>query len=259
MSNLLRCALPLILVLFSAHTRAAEIWIGDNLGSLGTVDTATGQVNIIGQMGVTMLDIAFDSSENLWGLGGFSGTQLYQINKTNATTTLVGSLGVNTNSLVFGLDGTLYTANTSLYSINTTTGLASLIGSGGGSYISGGDLAFLNGQFFLSAGAGTSNNLILLDPKTGAGSLVGSMAFPDVHGLSTDGIDLFGASRSVILTIDPLTGVGTQILDYSGQGLVSAFGSAILTESVSSVPVPAAVWLFGSALGLLGWMRRKTA
>jgi hypothetical protein len=29
------------------------------------------------------------------------------------------------------------------------------------------------------------------------------------------------------------------------------------TFSVSAVPVPAAVWLFGSALGLLGWMRRK--
>jgi hypothetical protein len=28
---------------------------------------------------------------------------------------------------------------------------------------------------------------------------------------------------------------------------------------VSQVPVPAAVWLFGSALGLLGWMRRKAA
>jgi len=28
---------------------------------------------------------------------------------------------------------------------------------------------------------------------------------------------------------------------------------------VAPVPVPAAVWLFGSALGLLGWMRRKAA
>jgi hypothetical protein len=36
------------------------------------------------------------------------------------------------------------------------------------------------------------------------------------------------------------------------------YDSASLT-SLSSVPVPAAAWLFGSALGLLGWMRRKAA
>ena len=28
---------------------------------------------------------------------------------------------------------------------------------------------------------------------------------------------------------------------------------------VSVVPVPGAVWLFGSAIGLLGWARRKSA
>jgi hypothetical protein len=37
-------------------------------------------------------------------------------------------------------------------------------------------------------------------------------------------------------------------------------GTAIgLTIDLSPVPVPAAAWLFGSALGLLGWMRRKTS
>lgn len=35
------------------------------------------------------------------------------------------------------------------------------------------------------------------------------------------------------------------------------FAWAVRPGDVSVVPVPAAVWLFASALGLLGWMRRK--
>jgi hypothetical protein len=35
-------------------------------------------------------------------------------------------------------------------------------------------------------------------------------------------------------------------------------GSESIGGVVTPVPVPAAVWLFGSALGLLGWMRHKT-
>ena len=36
-------------------------------------------------------------------------------------------------------------------------------------------------------------------------------------------------------------------------------GELEVVYTYNVVPVPAAVWLFGSALGLLGWMRRKTA
>jgi hypothetical protein len=32
---------------------------------------------------------------------------------------------------------------------------------------------------------------------------------------------------------------------------------ARLVINPSIIPIPAAVWLFGSALGLLGWMRRE--
>ena len=32
---------------------------------------------------------------------------------------------------------------------------------------------------------------------------------------------------------------------------------AIVSGNVSAVPIPAAVWLFGSGLGLLGWFRKK--
>ncbi len=30
-----------------------------------------------------------------------------------------------------------------------------------------------------------------------------------------------------------------------------------LQVTAAVVPIPAAVWLFGSALGVMGWMRRK--
>jgi hypothetical protein len=36
-------------------------------------------------------------------------------------------------------------------------------------------------------------------------------------------------------------------------------GNAVLSLNVTAVPIPAAVWLFSSALGGLGWMRRRRA
>jgi hypothetical protein len=34
---------------------------------------------------------------------------------------------------------------------------------------------------------------------------------------------------------------------------------AVRDGDIGVVPIPAAVWLFGSALGVMGWMRRKAA
>ena len=52
---------------------------------------------------------------------------------------------------------------------------------------------------------------------------------------------------------DALNELGLIEFDASG---VDA-GMALVVADASVVPVPAAVWLFGSALGLLGWIRRR--
>lgn len=40
---------------------------------------------------------------------------------------------------------------------------------------------------------------------------------------------------------------------------VKLASASLSLDSIQVVPIPAAVWLFGSALGLLGWMRRTAA
>jgi hypothetical protein len=54
------------------------------------------------------------------------------------------------------------------------------------------------------------------------------------------------------------------LADWNGTTLVfhnttSAGAGLAYDITFTAVPIPAAAWLFGSALGLLGWMRRKAA
>src|SRR5262245_19195806 len=151
-------------VLNTASASAGPIMhVHDAAGVLGTLDVATGTVTVIGNMGVTMTDIAFDPAGNLFGL---SFSSLYSINPTTAAVTLIGDHGIlGGNALVFASNGTLYGAGfqtTNLFTINPSTGVSSVVGNMG--FSSGGDLAFNGGNFFL---ASTSTQLIQVNPSTG--------------------------------------------------------------------------------------------
>jgi hypothetical protein len=54
------------------------------------------------------------------------------------------------------------------------------------------------------------------------------------------------------------TGTGGQLILSNGINIASA-GTHYMTFQAAVVPVPAAVWLFGSAIGLLGVARRRAA
>jgi hypothetical protein len=204
-------------------------------------------------MGVTMTDIAFDPSGNLYGITFGS---LYKINPTNASASFIGNLNTSANSLVFDISGTLYTANSSLYTVNTATGATTLVGSGGGSYSSSGDLAFIGGNLYLSSSPG--DKLVKINTSNGSGALVGNIGFSSVFGLaSPNGTDLYGLAETNVLKIDPVTGVGSIAVNYGGHGLGAAFGSAFLSEAVPQVPIPGAVWLFGTGL-IAFWGRLKS-
>ena len=75
-----------------------------------------------------------------------------------------------------------------------------------------------------------------------------------VFGLSTDDYAWFG-----ITLAGPLSNSGGNVQIQTGPCQTSCEypGRDVISGSVSAVPVPAAVWLFGSALAGLGWMRHK--
>jgi len=72
-------------------------------------------------------------------------------------------------------------------------------------------------------------------------------------------IDTQGDWR-VLYSQDPVNQIKPSQVDY-GSGGQGYFRNTGITGNfkITVIPVPAAVWLFGSGLGLLGWFRRKAA
>ena len=254
-AQMIKLLLILVLALKANLLIAAPVlWVVDGNGYLGTVNLETADVTIVGYMNDATTDIAFDPDGNLYAI---TRADFYSVNKTTAEMTHIGELNEGGNSLVFGSVGSLYTASNSLYTIDISTGQSTEIGRGGYPYTSSGDLAFVDGNLLLSDSEG-DDSLVKVNTSNGEGALIGDIGFWNVFGLaSPNGVDLYGVSRFEVISIDPTTGVGTSILDYSGSGLVDGYGAAFITEA-ALVPIPAAVWLFGSGLlGLVGIARRK--
>ena len=103
-------------------------------------------------------------------------------------------------------------------------------------------------------GTRTMNNnagtLIADDVSTGAQQQVGDMACTIVSGTA-------GASDNLVCESALWNSAG---VDASGNATGTSTAGMQFTfnsNTVHAVPVPAAAWLFGSALGLLGWVRRR--
>ena len=227
------------------------VWVSDSNAVLGTVDVNTGNVNVIGNMGVPMVDIAFDPNGNLYGV---SGGNLYRIDPSTAATTLIGGGGIPGDSLAFDSGGILYTATSSLYTVDVSTGATSLVGNGGDIYNSSGDLAFISDNLYLSSSTASGDTLVRIDRTTGDGTLIGDIGIGVVWGLATDNyIDLYGVAGTSIFSISTVTGASGPIVEFGGQGIGMVFGA---TARVVPIP-PAIVFFFSGALCLMGFLRKS--
>lgn len=228
------------------------VWAHDSERNLYTIDVATREASFVSRTPVVLFDIAFDPSGELFGVGE-QGT-LYSINPPTGELTLIGNLGARTNSLVFGLDGSLWSAGrNALYSVDPDTGTSELAVNLS-PFDSAGDLAFDSlGNLLVST---TQGSLVRIDTTAQTFDVVGELGFEDVFGLARapDGT-MFGiTSGNQLLSVDTNTGFATELGGITAQGFVlgATGGSSFATEAV---PEPSTMILV--AFGLAGIASRK--
>jgi hypothetical protein len=258
----------------SAAPAAPLIWIGDAAGNLVTVDIGTGDQTLIGPMGVTFDDIAFDPDGNLWGLRS---DDLYQINTTTGAafgqTEVRSQFGfpLGGNAMTFGSDGTLYIAGSCILdpdtfevglgcisASNPETGQGTILGALGRS--PSGDLAFFNDGLYVTSAnfsaPGGADDLIRIDfDEVETSPVVGNTGVQVVFGLDTgaDGV-MYGVSVSSIYSIDPATAAATFIRSYTIGGPNQANGASF---PVTPIPLPGTAVLLLSGFALAGMRSRR--
>jgi len=101
----------------------------------------------------------------------------------------------------------------------------------------------------------TADRIFAVDAETGTASILNTYigAYPAGGALAYGNGTLYAMTADRIFAVDAETGTASILNTYIG---AYPAGGAL---AYSTVPIPAAVWLFGGALGLLGVARRRSA
>jgi uncharacterized protein YjiK len=260
-SRLLGTACTCLIVCSPLSTAHAGLLyaVQESSDKLFSIDTDTFITTEIGALGVSFNfgGMAYDpNSDTLYMIDGQTSNSLYTVNRTSGQATLIGASGVNnlfglafdsTNNVLYGsqLD-----SPRGLFSLDTMSGSATSItamsaGIGGLAYDSNRDslIGILDG----------SGNLYDIDRSTGIQTFLAKMPTSN-SGLAYDSdLDLFWDIdwNGNLYSYDPNN-------NYAQTTILTGLGAHDGLAYVSSVPVPAAVWLFGSGLiGLVSIMRRR--
>lgn len=206
-----------------AAPAAPLVFLCDRNGRLGTINLTTKAVRVIGNLGITLTDIAFAPNGTLYGL---SFTTFYRVDKTTGRASRIGSLGVNgLNALAFSKSGRAIAASyrqTGFFTINLATGRATAAGSNGG-YLSAGDFSYSGNHLYFS----TSNQLLIDYNLTTKGLVARPDHIANLYGLVVPAAgQLYGFAGTTLYRLNPATGAGTAVTNFGGKGLDQIYGAA---------------------------------
>lgn len=163
------------------------------------------------------------------------------LDPTTGSGRVIGSIGLQgVNALTVASDGVVYGAQGEgqFFTINKATGRATLIGKYGPGMGSAGDLAFRDdGVLFATITRDGYDNtwLGVVNLRNGTATLLGSIGYPEVWGLSFRNGELYGVSnKGYVLRINPRTGAGTQIARTSATYWGLSTSGPALTGSITT-------------------------
>ncbi len=217
-------------------------WYASNGGTydLITIDTTTGNITTIGNMGVNMIGLTYDiTSDKLYGCAT-SGTSsiLYEINYNNASVTQIGTIcdgtiiGIAANSY-----GNIYGININddnLYKINKTTGEGTVIGPLGYNINYAQDIAFDrdNDNLYGALCRDEDSPLAKIDTLTGAATVY-SFVMPELTALAFPYTYTLPDNDIAVTNIDlPASGC-----DVSSNSSITITLKNVGTMAQSNIPV----------------------
>ena len=257
----------LILTTFSKSILAATILFGIDQDTLVTINLDTGLATNVGMLsGFGFVDsLAFDATQNMLFGADIQTDELVSFDLSTGIASPIGALGFDiVSGLTFDSTGTLFgvdSATDQLLSINTSTGMGTAIGEIGFVDVNG--LAIdqsTNTLFGVNSPAG-ADQLVTINSMTGLGTAgpilntgdFGEFNFSLAFNPSTNMLLLADNVNEELYSANPVTGESVLIGPLGPDGQIIR-GLAFAT----TVPIPGAVWLFGSVvIGMMGWSRRR--
>ncbi|MDX1694984.1 MAG: hypothetical protein R3208_14555 [Ketobacteraceae bacterium] len=205
------------------------LWIVDATTQLGRIDVKTGDVQLIGKVGISMREIGFDNQGRLLGMNG---SDVYKINPSNGALAMIGGTSdepSRTHSFAVRQSQVARGSNVLSFGQNTTPSM--IPAEKADSDRTDADIAFELARLFMKLRSDNKENMVQLAVIDGKSMEIGVFGYGTIYGRAKSHLNLFHLNDPMIYTTDSTTGNTTSIAEHPRNRLASSWNAAVCSES----------------------------